>query len=273
MRPGMLATVILVTCMAIGFGQVSRQPSHALPHKGLMREIDQNSPPVVFYTGAGKRTIEVASREGPWPELDRADYAHVIFAPIPGNAVYNEILRIGNIHRVSVHFSRREGHTHEVWVANLMGQDINDVRDRLVENFSTLFFNIDPYTYEDRLTPKTMGIQEFSPEERDEETGELLVTIRFFPDVPAERRTEIFANHSLVTHPLFGSDGVVRTNLETIRELAHWSEIRRISEYSIPLPTRLSRPLLRRQGSPVPLDRDLRGRRMGTSRNIPMLTR
>lgn len=264
---------LLATSIALVCSQERGDAMNPMRSPNVTREIEVNAPPVIFYTGEGKRTIEVASREGPWPELDRADYAHVIFAPIPGNAVYNEILRIGNIHRVSVHFSRREGHTHEVWVANLMGQDINDVRDRLMENFSTLFFNIDPYTYEDRLTPKTRGIQEFSPEERDEETGELLVTIRFFPDVPAERRTEIFANHSLVTHPLFGSDGVVRTNLETIRELAHWSEIRRISEYSIPLPTRLSRPLLRRQESPVPLDRDLRGRRMGTSRNIPMLTR
>lgn len=58
----------LLTVLTSGVcGQESRRTTHPLPRQNVTSEIEMDAPPVVFYTGAGKRAIHVASREGPWP--------------------------------------------------------------------------------------------------------------------------------------------------------------------------------------------------------------
>lgn len=56
---GLLAVLTSGVC-----GQESRRTMHPLPRQNVTNEIAMDAPPVVFYTGAGKRAIHVASREG-----------------------------------------------------------------------------------------------------------------------------------------------------------------------------------------------------------------
>src|SRR5690606_729230 len=138
-------------------------------------------------------------------------YAHVIFAHIPSIEVFDQIMRVGKFRRLHMYVIRAGERSYIYWVVNLLGQNINTVRNRLVENFPTLFFNIDPYTYADRLTSKTMGRVEVEPEERDEETGKILVQVRFFSDVSPKRQDEIRRRYFLPAElALSGVDGAVR---------------------------------------------------------------
>lgn len=58
---------LFMVFLVVVSGQENGGPAHPLPRQNVTSETEMDAPPVIFYTGAGKRTIHVASREGPWP--------------------------------------------------------------------------------------------------------------------------------------------------------------------------------------------------------------
>lgn len=153
--------------------------------------MDSTTAPILLYNSLGARPVGHASIYKPSPN---AAYAHAFFLPIPNNMEYQSIVRIGGILKLDGVFITRNGTQYEQWTISLQGQAISHVRDTLVKSFCSLFFNVEPYTFEDKLSAKIAGlVPSDSWDHYDTATGKLRAYLRFFGDVPAE------AKDSLVT--------------------------------------------------------------------------
>jgi hypothetical protein len=100
--------------------------------------LDSNEAPVALYNALGSREIPQAKRGIPFPLSEKTSYAHAIFHRLPNDAAYRDIIRVGGFRKVDGIVIRREGRVYEQWTVNLLGQDINKVRERLAARWRGL---------------------------------------------------------------------------------------------------------------------------------------
>jgi hypothetical protein len=221
-------TVILLFGLAL-----SETVSIRAPSPNIRTGLDSNEAPIALYSALGSRTISQSKRDAPFSLSEKTPYAHAIFHSLPNSAVYRDILRIGKIRKVNGVFIRRDGRVYEQWTVNLLGQDINKVRERLVERFPQLFFNLEPYTLDDKLTPRTKGIEPFRPSERDSTTGKRLLWVWFHEDVSSTTAEKIMRRNFSDNDRDYQTDkNVVRVgDLSKVNKIAAIKEVQFILEY------------------------------------------
>src|SRR5690606_4631259 len=180
--------LVMIYFALVAVGLASAPPDTSiLPGPATMSHVglDTNGTPVALLNAFGERTIFKA--RGVTATSEKTPYAHAIFHLLPTRSVYRDIIRTGKIRKVNSVILHRNGRVYEHWTVNLLGQDINKVRGRLAERFPSLFFNLDPYTLEDKLTPKIKGLEPFAFTEADSASGMWKIQIWFHDDVSPDR--------------------------------------------------------------------------------------
>lgn len=184
---------------------------------------------VFLYNRFGKREVGKADKTpGELPgDTKNTTYAHALFRPLPDQTVLEDILATGGIRKISGAVTRQNKEVYEIWLVNLQGEKIQDVRKRLADKFPEYFFNLESYSSRDKLSPKLLGLQAFSPGEKDEESGLINATIGFFPDVPERVKRNILQVY------LSAPPGKLyyQATREKLLDLANINEISFIAEY------------------------------------------
>lgn len=244
---GLVALVSLLSAFsAVPSDTGKRSPSMPPQPTKLSHDLE----PMELHTALGSRRVHKARLDS-LTKSERTPYAHVIFHQIPSRAVYRDIIRIGKIRKVNGHVIRRDGKVYEQWTVNLLGQDINQVRERLAARFPRLFHNLEPYAVDDKLTPKSKGLEPFGPAERDSTTGKMLLWVWFHEDVPAAISEKIMRRNFADKDREYQADkNVVQVNdLSIANKIARIKEVQLVTEYA------KGTPVLNHVRSMVRLDR------------------
>lgn len=206
---------------------------------------------VELHTALGSRIVQRA-RSVSLPNSEQTPYAHAIFHRIPSGAVYRDIIRVGKIRKVNGRVVRRAGMVYEQWTVNLLGQDINKVRERLAVKFPRLFYNLEPYVMDDKLTPKSKGLMPFDPAEIDSATGKILLWVWFHEDVPRATATKILNKHFENRDKRGAENNLILSDFGSVLRLAKMKEVQFLTEYE------QATPVLNHTRSMIGLDREQR---------------
>ncbi len=122
---------------------------------------------------------------------------------MPDSLTYDSLLRLTGVKPLSRVFLQRHGLVYEEWTVNTGVYGFHGAATRLATLFPRYFFNLVPFTSEDKQTPKIRGLKAFEAAEKNSATGEVFGEVRFFNDVPQSRRDGIL-NAFLKPHDIWG---------------------------------------------------------------------
>ncbi len=222
---------ILRLAVVLGFGAWAALPLPASPNFVPVAAGGNNAGPLLLYNCRGADPIARFQAERPAFSGLPSHYARAIFRPLPNDSVFHAVLRVGKFRKLGGVFARENGRVLEVWTVNLQGQNPASVRGRLRSDFPDLFFNLVPYSYEDKLTPKLYGLKSFAPGEQNAQTDKIFAHVYFFPDVTAARQNQIL--HTYIApedflHSPYTAE--IRGTLGQLQALARVDEVSRVTE-------------------------------------------